>query len=668
MSNVSLTPAGGWYADPMDAAQLRWWDGANWTRKTTPAVASDDAAPTTGPVAPVTPIAPLAPEPAQTAPEPMPPAADAPGVYIPRNSVFKMADAVDGQAYVPEWSGIGDISDEVALSGVPVQLALTSAPTDGPPIPVSADAFPVLGFESETTQDAAPPPWKVEEPLAKPVDQLFPTTDPPVGGASAKKVDAFLFAGADPFAPITSSAAPTVDAAFAPAVSPTAPPVSPTDSAAMFADIFPNVTPASVTPTNGPVVAPAPTGAIFPGLVPSSDEPATGGPAQAPVVVPVLAAVPEFLPESPAADAPVAAPPIPQAAPVIPVVAPALPFALPEPDAVPSESYVPAPAPAAGYEPLVARAIPQPVSFAPAPTSTPAPAPAEPEPVYFAPTAAPVQPEAAWPSAGTYQPHPGAYVPFDPNAVRVEEAPPAIPFSSRDPFNAASTSRPGLRSYGSAPVGPSGSTYTGALVMILLTPLLIAGGYALLFQLNAINVGLAPNLALDGLLVALFFIGIGAAQFDRNTLAKRGYFDLASPFWILLSPLVYLGVRASRLRPQGSGGVRAVLLWFLAWAGAAAILTLSTFSAMTAVTPERVVQTQLSVAQHLTVGGAAPSVQCPSIPSYTAGTVFNCTATSATTVQLVQVTVTDWLGGESYRIISTSPVTAPAPAAAPTAP
>jgi hypothetical protein len=29
-------PSAGWYADPQDAAQLRWWDGAGWSDHTTP--------------------------------------------------------------------------------------------------------------------------------------------------------------------------------------------------------------------------------------------------------------------------------------------------------------------------------------------------------------------------------------------------------------------------------------------------------------------------------------------------------------------------------------------------------------------------------------------------------------------------------------------------------
>jgi hypothetical protein len=37
-------PAQGWYADPNDAGQLRWWDGSTWTDHVHPA-GGNDAAP-----------------------------------------------------------------------------------------------------------------------------------------------------------------------------------------------------------------------------------------------------------------------------------------------------------------------------------------------------------------------------------------------------------------------------------------------------------------------------------------------------------------------------------------------------------------------------------------------------------------------------------------------
>ncbi len=255
--------------------------------------------------------------------------------------------------------------------------------------------------------------------------------------------------------------------------------------------------------------------------------------------------------------------------------------------------------------------VPTTVQPAPGPASAPF-APVAPDPaLYGGPIAAR---EAPWPAAGTYQPHPGTYLPSNanPNPVLGQDLVPVMPGGRRElsipgaipsliptaiptattahstrarsTFAPTTNSRPDLQWYRSASLRPSRSTYTGGLVMIVLTPLLMAGGYALLLQVRSLNVGLAPSLAVALLLLVLFFVGIGAAQVDRNALAQRGYFDLASPFWILLSPLVYLGVRASRLRPQGSGGVRMLLLWILASAAGAAIVAVSTLAAITAVT------------------------------------------------------------------------------------
>jgi hypothetical protein len=190
-----------------------------------------------------------------------------------------------------------------------------------------------------------------------------------------------------------------------------------------------------------------------------------------------------------------------------------------------------------------------------------------------------------------------------------QEADPVVrePFRLRETPADERASRSGFQWHGPIPTGPTGSTFTGSLVVILLTPLLMAGGYVLRLQLNAINVGVDPNLVIGGVLAELFFVGIGAAQVDRNALAKRGYFRLASPFWILLSPLVYLAVRAARLRSQGRGGASAVLLCIVAWAGAVAILGFAT----------------------------------------------------GTTVQNVQLTITDVLGSSAQRVVATTPAPSP---------
>ncbi len=246
--------------------------------------------------------------------------------------------------------------------------------------------------------------------------------------------------------------------------------------------------------------------------------------------------------------------------------------------------------PGASYVPLTPRPIPQPAllgipvptiddgalvaSTAPASweavTSPLAPAPTESWPTQGTPPPAAMQPSAMQPAA--LQPSPGSYVPFDPNAPQLQPVP-MIPFSSRDPFNPASTARPGMRAYAAAPVGPSGSTWTGGVVFMLIAPLLEVGAYFVWTRLVAMAV--LPSSSITFLSVAVFAIAlfaIAAAQFDRNGLAKRGYFDLASPFWVLLGPLIYLIVRATRLHRQGRGAPAAIVLWVLSTAGSATLI------------------------------------------------------------------------------------------------
>ncbi|MES1212206.1 MAG: DUF2510 domain-containing protein, partial [Leifsonia sp.] len=57
VSTASSTPAGGWYADPLDASLLRWWDGTTWGTQTMPAdaasIPSTDVKPTLAAVPPL---------------------------------------------------------------------------------------------------------------------------------------------------------------------------------------------------------------------------------------------------------------------------------------------------------------------------------------------------------------------------------------------------------------------------------------------------------------------------------------------------------------------------------------------------------------------------------------------------------------------------------------
>ncbi len=578
--------------------------------------------------------------------------------YVPSNSVFKMSDS-GGDTYVPEWSGLSDISEEVALSGVPVQLALTATPSE-PPIPVSADVFPMLRSE-EPTSEAKAPAWQVEEPLAKPVDQLFPV------------------APAAPAAPFASPVvAPVVSPApVAPMASLTTPITPPSTLGSLSADVFPVAAPAAPAPV------PQPSGDAFPGIVPSAapapamfaEPPAAVAPvpvAEAPVAAaPVAAAPPAPAPvvEAPIAQAPVVEAPVAQApAPIAtpapaptaaPVVAEATVYTGPPPVAVGPDPVAPvdfqpfaASTPGATYVPHAPRPIPQPVQLG-APVAAP-PAALAPAPVAAPSELVPATPSAPveyWPTQGTpppgtqYQPSPGDYVPFDPNAVRL--APVAvIPFSSRDPYNSASTARPGMRAYMAGPVGPTGSTWTGGLVYMLLAPLISAATFFVWTQLTTVGV-----LGLDSLTwlpIALGFIGLvglASAQFDRSTLAKRGYFDLASPFWVLLiPPLIYLIVRATRLRGQGRGAAPAIGLWLLAAIAGNVLVGLIFVNWMSTPTPERVATVQTSIQQELAAKNITATVSCPSVTSFAPGSTFTCTVKTQTATLPIKVSMLDWEG------------------------
>ena len=543
VSTASSTPAGGWYADPLDASLLRWWDGSTWSKQTMPA----DPAPAT----------PEAKPPVLTAV----PRGDEP--YVPSNSVFRMAESVSGEAYVPEWSGFADISDEVALSGVPVQLALTSTPSE-PPIPVSADVFPTLRPELAVTP-VKEPAWHVEAPLAAPVDQLFPVAPAAAPAAAAFAATAFPTSPVAPAAPAAPVIPPVVPPAAAPVVAPVLAPAAAVDST-LSPQVFPAEAPAPV---------PQPAGDSFPGLVPSA---AVAPPAPA-APAPTLFADP---PPAPVAPAPVAPAVAPVAAQPTLYAGPAPVEAAPNPVAPPDFQPFATSTPGASYVPVAPRPIPQPLQLS-APTAPATPS----EMVPIAPSA----PTAYWPTQGTppggqYQPNPGDYVPFDPSSVHLEPVP-VIPFSSRDPYNSASTARPGMRAYAAAPVGPTGSTWTGGLAFILLAPLVQAAAYFAWIQLVAtgtISNGTFPYVA--GTVAMIGVLALASSQFDRNALAKRGYFDLASPFWVLLiPPLVYLIVRATRLSGQGKGAPLAIVLSLLSSAAAGGLIAFALMPVLAAFLP-----------------------------------------------------------------------------------
>gem|GEM_PF-2417368 len=683
VSTASPTPAGGWYADPLDASLLRWWDGATWSKQTMPADAALNAS---GPGA----SAPVTAPPLLTAvPRPDEP-------YVPPNSVFKLAETA-GDAYVPEWSGFADISPEVALSGVPVQLALTSASSE-PPIPVSADAFPMLRGEEPVIAQKEPV-WKVEAPLAAPVDQLFP-----VDGAPATVSPR----AAAQMAPAPVAAAPLAAAPIAPAPAP-APialgaPITPAPPAS--ADIFPIVgaaAPVAAAVPVAPAEVPPPVGDSFPGIVPTVATPvepirepaaaeaamlATLAPAAVPVAAPVPVAQP--VPVAAPAAAPVPAPmpepelvPVPVAAPMPqafapqplapqpvapqplapqPVASQPVVYTGPAPVEVATNPVAPpdfqpfaASTPGATYTPVAPRPIPQPLQL-----SAPS-APAGSELVPATPYVVADPPGEYWPTQGTpppgtqYQPNPGNYVPFDPNSVHLEPVP-VMPFASRDPYNSSSM-RPGMRAYAAAPIGPSGSTWTGGVVFMLLAPLIQAAVYIGWIQLvQSATLTNDTFTYASGIVGVIWLLSLASAQFDRNALARRGYFDLASPFWILLlPPFVYLIVRATRLRGQGRGAPLAIVLALLSAIAGPALIVFAVMTMLTTPTDARVAHIQSTIEASLASKNITATVSCPDVPSLAPDSTFMCTATTANATLPFKVTIVDWTG--DFTVSSTTSTT-----------
>jgi hypothetical protein len=150
---------------------------------------------------------------------------------------------------------------------------------------------------------------------------------------------------------------------------------------------------------------------------------------------------------------------------------------------------------------------------------------------------------------------------------------------------------------------------------------------------------------LAGAVAVIGLLSLASAQFDRNALAKRGYFDLASPYWVLLMPpLVYLIVRATRLRGQGRGGALAIILSVLSSSAAVGLVAFTLMSVYTAPTPARVAHIQSSIEAGLAAKNVTATVSCPSVTSLAQGSTFVCTATTATATLPLQVTIVDWLG------------------------
>jgi len=161
-----MSAAAGWYADPTDAASVRWWDGERWTADTRPAPqvqAAGAAVVAAQPAAPE-PVAPRPPAPQPVAAEPLP------------EPVVATAPVVE---YERELVGAGVGASGASLTSSAIYATAPAATDVGPtPLlePLHAPPAPAPAFMATTT---------VEQPaqhVASPVPSLAPA---PVSPASA---------------------------------------------------------------------------------------------------------------------------------------------------------------------------------------------------------------------------------------------------------------------------------------------------------------------------------------------------------------------------------------------------------------------------------------------------------------------------------------------------
>jgi len=274
----------------------------------------------------------------------------------------------------------------------------------------------------------------------------------------------------------------------------------------------------------------------------AAPEPTTAVPANAPGYTPTPAPVnAQPLPSAPWAP-PVVAAQTPVAAP-IPVVAAHTPLAAQPP--VAAQSPVAVQPPAAAPHPFVA---------VQAPVSSPAPATPAAAPNPFAPAAAtPFTPAPALSYvAPSYSPPvaTSTLAPFDNSAggfIADSDSPAYQPFAMK----------PDIRR---GPVGPPERVYTGSAWLLALSPLFVGGiAVAVVMFLGEFY----SRFAQIGVLAIIAIVAIAVTVRDSRELREAGYINPPSAGWIVLTPIVYFGVRAARTAQQGKKGIAPLFVWLL---------------------------------------------------------------------------------------------------------
>jgi len=267
--------------------------------------------------------------------------------------------------------------------------------------------------------------------------------------------------------------------------------------------------------------------------------------------------------------------------------------AAPEPTtAVPANApgYTPTPAPinaqplpAAPWDPpVVPPAQQQPAQQQPA-QSPAQPAAAAPNPFATAPLAqpavipmpnpfeAPASPVAAAPNPFA----PAAATPFTPAPALSYVAPsysPPVATSTLAAFDnsaggfIADSDAPAYQPFAMkpdirrGPVGPPERVYTGSAWLLALTPLFVGGiAVAIVMFLSEFY----SRFAQIGVLAIIVIVAIAMTARDSRELREAGYINPPSAGWIVLTPIVYFGVRAARTAQQGKKGIAPLIVWLL---------------------------------------------------------------------------------------------------------
>jgi hypothetical protein len=132
------------------------------------------------------------------------------------------------------------------------------------------------------------------------------------------------------------------------------------------------------------------------------------------------------------------------------------------------------------------------------------------------------------------------------------------------------------------PIAESGIGYTRSSWWIAGSPLWVVVPQAIVLGLFSSLAPLpVPSIVLGATLFTLlgWLITLRLAFADRAGLIRGGNQTAASPWWILLTPLAYLIVRARQAQLYASGGWASVIWWCLAAFVCPGVATLAFFGA-----------------------------------------------------------------------------------------